>query len=657
MKHLTIIKLLVLSFVFISSTSNLYAIKDPIKYGKVSMDELKMTTYEKDTTATAVYLCDYGVSKIQYEQAVKDFKYTYTRIYRIKILKDEGLDYANLEFGFNKNRYDVSMVKGCTYNLENGKISKTKINSKDRILEKTSDDYFTYKLALANVKPGSVIEFKYQLSSNIPWNLDPWYFQKDIPVLHSEFRAYLPEYFVYKKNGKGYLPFKVNEHTYSTGNMGSRTYTVDNYRFVVSDAPAFKKEPYTTTSKNYKSAIEFEIAGTKDGHGVYHDKTGNWDKINTSLMEHSYFGSQLKGGGFLKEVVEEINSTQSSDEEKMLAAFNYIKTNMKWNEYYGKFVTTSLRAAFKEKKGNVADINLMLVVLLNKLGLNTDPVILSTRNNGLLSLFSPSQSKFNYVIASCKLNDKRFFLDATEKNCPCDLLPERCINDKGRVISSSGSYFVDIKTNSISRTATIAKMNLSEDGIVSGNLSLSLNGFAAFEYREALQDQSEDELLETMDEAYKTLNVESAEFKNLKAPEKNLISSMDVELVEELDITNNLIYFNPFIVSKIESNPFTLEERKYPVDYTYPTDKTYLLELIIPEGYTLESKPAPTRINLPEKSGQYLYNVAAAGNKIMITSRFKINKRQFLFDEYASLKEFYNLIVAKNAEMIVLKKM
>ncbi|WP_321307553.1 DUF3857 domain-containing protein [Marinifilum fragile] len=658
MKNFTILRTIVLGLTFLFISNFVFAAKAPIKFGKVSIDELKMQTYEKDSSAVAVYLCDYGVSEIPYMPTTGGFQYNFTRIIRIKILKDEGLDYADLEFSFNQRQSKVGTAKACTYNLEDGKIVKTKVSSKDRILEKSSDDIYTYKLACENVKPGSVVEFMYQITSDIPWNIGPWYFQHSIPAIWSEFRVNVPEYFDYKKNAKGYLSFDISEHTYANGTRKNGTnFSIDQYRFVIKDVPAFKKEPYTTSNKNYMSAVEFEIAGTRSNTGVYKDLTGNWDKINKTLMESEYFGQQLKTGGFLKDVVDEITSKTESDEEKILAAFNYIKSNMKWDDYYGKFTTSTLRSAFKEKKGNVADINLMLVVLLNKLGIKADPVILSTRSHGLLSLFSPSQSKFNYVIASCKVGENRIYLDATDANCPSNLLPERCINDKGRLISSQGSFFVDIKSSSISKSATIAKLKLDEDGVVSGNLDLSLNGFTALQFRDAIQDKNEEELRETMDEAYKLIDVESVEISNLKEVEKSVISKMEVEMTEELENVNNLIYFNPFIVNKIEENPFTLEERKYPVDFTYPIDRTFMLELTVPDGYTLESKPAPARINLPEKSGQFMYSASQTGNKIMVVSRFKINKRTFLFNEYPNLKEFYNLIVAKHAEMLVLKRM
>lgn len=641
----------------IFAVNHLYAIKDPIKFGKVAMDELLMKTYEKDTSAAAIYLCDYGVSEIMTLPMKFEFNYTHTRIIRIKILKKEGVNYGDLKFSYNTKGANITTVKGCTYNLEDGKIVKTKISAKDRILERSSDDVYTYKLACENVKVGSVVEFMYKISSGIPWSIGPWNFQSSIPTLWSEFRFNVPEYFSYKKNGKGYLAMDVNELDYGNGTIGKNTnFSINRYRFAIKDAPAFKKEPYITTSKNYVSAIEFEIEGFKDFNGIYYDKTGSWEKINKELMESEYFGSQLNSGGFLKDVVAEINANASTDKEKIVEAFKFIKRNMKWNEYYGKFATTSLRAAFKEKIGSVADINLMLVVLLNKLGIKADPVIISTRNNGLLSMFSPSLSKFNYVIASCKLDNDRLFFDATDENCSCNLLPKRCINDKGRLISKDGSSFVDIVSKSISKSVSIVKLNLSDDGFISGNMDLSLNGFSALSFRNRMQDKNEEEILEKMDKTYKFIDIESVELENMKDLEKGVSVKMGIEMSEEVEVINDLIYFNPFVIDKIKANPFTLEERKYPVDFAYRTDKTFMLELTVPEGYVLENIPTPARMSLPGKAAQYIYSVNQMGNKISVVSRFKINKRTFLYNEYANLKEFYNLLVAKNAEMLVLKK-
>jgi hypothetical protein len=54
--------------------------------------------------------------------------------------------------------------------------------------------------------------------------------------------------------------------------------------------------------------------------------------------------------------------------------------------------------AYKDKTGNVAEINLMLTAMLRYAGLNANPVLVSTRSNGI-AMF-PNRTAFNYVIAA-----------------------------------------------------------------------------------------------------------------------------------------------------------------------------------------------------------------------------------------------------------------
>jgi hypothetical protein len=52
---------------------------------------------------------------------------------------------------------------------------------------------------MPNVKEGSVIEFEYTIKSPRFSELIDLSFQSSIPVNYSEFRTYIPEYFVYTR--------------------------------------------------------------------------------------------------------------------------------------------------------------------------------------------------------------------------------------------------------------------------------------------------------------------------------------------------------------------------------------------------------------------------------------------------------------------------
>jgi ABC-type sugar transport system ATPase subunit len=107
---------------------------------------------------------------------------------------------------------------------------------------------------------------------------------------------------------------------------------------------------------------------------------------------------------------------------------------------------------------------------------------------------------------------------------------------------------------------------------------------------------------------------------------------------------------------KEEENPFKAETREFPVDFGSPVEKVLTVRISLPEGYTVDEMPQSRIFRLPDGSAKYAYNVVHVGNIISVTSNFQINKNMYVQDEYPNLREFYNQVISKQAEQIVLKK-
>ncbi len=80
------------------------------------------------------------------------------------------------------------------------------------------------------------------------------------------------------------------------------------------------------------------------------------------------------------------------------------------------------------------------------------------------------------------------------------------------------------------------------------------------------------------------------------------------------------------------------------------------MKFTIPEDYIVEEVPEKAVVTMPEKSAKFTYHIVNSGNILMINSKFEIKKTLFVAEDYASLKEFYNLMIQKHAEQVVLKK-
>jgi hypothetical protein len=106
----------------------------------------------------------------------------------------------------------------------------------------------------------------------------------------------------------------------------------------------------------------------------------------------------------------------------------------------------------------------------------------------------------------------------------------------------------------------------------------------------------------------------------------------------------------------MEDNPFKMETRKYPIDYGHPVKEKYVLKLTLPEGYEVTDIPKACIIALPDKSARFTYQAGCTGNSVQVTASFEITKTLYMESEYHLLKEFYNQVIAKEAEVIMLKK-
>ncbi|MCW5910450.1 MAG: DUF3857 domain-containing protein [Cyclobacteriaceae bacterium] len=640
------------------------------------MEDLKMTSYTKDSSAAAVVLADYGESSLIYSQS-DGFTLKFERILRIKILTKDGLDYANFTiplYHSGSNDEKLTGLKAVTYNLENGKVVETKMKGEGILKEKLDANVNLTKITLPNVKEGSVIEIAYGINSDFVFNFQDWEFQGSIPKRWSEYRARIPEYFHYDKYSQGYVVFDINEHTQAAGviNITSKErsegrvtqttfsndkidYTENRYRWVAKDVPAFKAEPFITTERNYISKINFELASTKFPNQASKIYMGSWADINKQYWESSDFGGEVTGNGFLNKTVDEITAGVTEPEKKLVALSNYVKQNITWDGYSRRFTTKPLRKVLEEKKGNSAEINLLLASMLNKAGLTANPVLISTRDHGFVREQIPVSSQFNYVVCMAMIDNKPVLLDATEKLLPAGALPERCLNGSGLVISGKGHSWVSLQASVKSRSVSNSDFSLLHDGILNGKLVVERSGFDGLRSRKKYFSKSEDEYVKDFI-GTRPWEVSSKEISNTKEIHLPVKETYDITISEAATVAGDIIYINPILFDRIEENPFKLENRQYPVDYSSAFDRVYISRITLPEGFQVDELPKPKVISLPENTGKYTYSVSMIGEKLNVISNLQINKSIFSQDEYVNLREFYNQVVAKESEQVVLKR-
>jgi len=381
---------------------------------------------------------------------------------------------------------------------------------------------------------------------------------------------------------------------------------------------------------------------------------GTWRKLNDDLLDEESFGGALKGSGFLKDQVEQITAGITDPLQKIAAISSYVKQNVAWNGDED-FQADPLKKVLEKKKGTVGDINLLFCAMLMKAGLNADMVLLSTRDHGFIRQAYPMRRQFNYAICLVRLEGKTLLLDATEKYLPFDVLPGRCLNGQGMIVSATNHGWVDLVTKAKAKTVVSADLALEPSGELKGTVQYNRDGYDAQSVRQDYFNKGEETYVKDF-LAARPWAVTKSEFTDMKELGKQARESHEIAISEHTNVAGDVIYVNPFITSKMEQNPFKSETRQYPVDFGTAVEKTYMCKIKIPAGYKVDEMPPNKLLGLPGNAGRYIYNVSQLGDIINLTSTFIVTKSLFSQEEYKALREFYSQVVAKQAEQIVVKK-
>lgn len=643
--------------------------------GKVTVEELQEKAFVKDTSAAAAVLFNIGEVNFDFNQST-GFSINTTVITKIKIYKKEGYDWANKAVKYyigGTTKEKVSFSNAATYNLVNGKVVKTKLKSDGEFDEKVNKFWARKKITLPNVSEGSIIEFEYTMSSVSFGILDIWEFQKSIPVLYSEYKTSIPEYFVYKPLLRGYLLPKtttdsknkslmITDKERSDGTVTQTSFSNNqiNYNeikttYTLSDIPALRDEAYVNNIKNYIASVEHELTSTRFPNKPYENLSTDWENVVRTIYNNDDFGPELNKTGYFEKDVDALVSGNNNMLERAALIFNHVKSTMNWNEFYGYSCDVGVRKAYQDKVGNSAEINLMLTAMLRYAGIDANPVLISTRGNGIS--LSPSRTAFDYVIAGIELENQVILLDATNKYALPNILPIRDLNWFGRIIRKSGtSTSIDLmpKNNSIDVINLMA--NINSDGEVSGKIREQYFDYNAFIFRNSHNGITKESYVEKLEKRFPGIEITEYDVQNNNDLSKPVIESYSFTNNNVAEIIGDKMYISPLLFFTTSENPFKQETREYPVDFVYPHQDKYNISLTIPDGYTIETLPQPSAMAMPDGIAKFTYKITRNNNQIQLLYSLDINQSIISPDYYEVLKNFYKEIVNKQNEKVILKK-
>lgn len=623
----------------------------------VSLNDINSKTFEKDSTANALVIYELGNSYVD----KNDFLLKTEIQKKIKILTRDGFDQADIAIHLynNKNNEEtVEKILATTYNLIDGKVTKTQLEESNIFKETHDENHKIVKFALPNIKVGSVITYSYTLSSPFMFNYKGWHFQDVIPKLHSEYQASIPgnyEYNIKLVGGRKLTTNKseVKKNCLQTFNGGVSNCGV--YQYVMENIPAFIEEDYMTSKANYLAKIEYELKTIRGFDGRIDNYTKTWETVDHEFKTDKDIGRQLSKSIDAEELLSPDIINEPDPLKKAKRIYDYVQDNYTWNEEYRIFKDVSVKDLIKNKSGNVSSINILLHNLLEAVGIDVKPVLLSTRNNGFATKIFPIISDFNYLIVSATINNKTYLLDATDDYLSFGQLPYRCLNQYGRLMDfKNGSQWIDINPDAPSNILFKAELHIDDNQNFSGIVDTKYTGYHALQTKKSYYTNKQDYVKKLQDNSpFIDIFDHQVTSEDQKSPE--FMESYQIEY--KTDAVGERIFLNPFFMKFFNENPFKLQERTYPVDFGYKSTYYYMLTLNFGDGYTVLEQPKNILLKIPNDAGQISFSSKILDKSIHLLMKIDFKKTIYAPEYYPYLKEFLSKIVdiQKNS-LILLKK-
>lgn len=632
-----------------------------MKFGKPTKEEMQMTVYEADPNAEAVVL--YRQTDVEYTVQTISYLVDYREKCRIKVLKPSGARFAkvvipyqtNMSVGNNvtglklsalalpieaggtsKSYFDdqigsmtegvfgtdadesVEDIKATAFNLEGSKVVKTSLKKSDIVKRKIDDQNYEVEFTVPGVKEGTVIEYEYNIHSQLFWMLRDWYAQCEIPVVYARLDMNIPNYLIFNIEDHG-----IQRLTY-TCTVGSLKYKIESdplanpmwvntnhYIYEGRDLIGMPKDDYVWNIQDYCAGITAELKQYRLRGMNQMDYAKTWEQIDAMILDSDDLGMHLNDHSPLANDLKAAGIEGIADpRERAAAVYKLVMGKVKWN---GKYELSPVPASetLKNGGGSNADINLLLIQSLHSVGLTAAPVVLRTRDLGLLPYNFPSIRKLStFVVGVIMPSGGNLYFDASNKNGWLNILPDVMLVERARMVNKGKkSEWVNLQKVSKSERNTVIEASLSADGTLSGK---------------------------------KTTRNEGGE-------------TQETTFTKKGQVTDGKISICPFPDKMIE-NPFTAETRKMPVEFPCLSNERIVVNITLPDGYVVEGEPRNTTITTPDKGIEGRVLTILTDGRVQMSCQFSINKIVHTEKSYPDLRQLFDMLSKYTSEQLIIKK-
>jgi hypothetical protein len=621
---------------------------------------LKTPIVEKDADAEVIFWEARVVDEIQ-EGVETDYPRTVINHYlRIKIFTERGKDsQSKVDISYGPE-VEIKDLAARTIKPDGTIVELQKKDFLDRTIVKKSGNKIKAKsFAMPSVEPGAIIEYRYREVRNNTFSLyERLDFQRDIPVQSVTYTMkplLIPglEFGMRSFNGRAEQTFdKKTGVTYSMKNV-----------------PAFHEEP--------KMPPEYEVRPYVLVFYTVAEKTAfvaelYWKDFGKRIYDD--YKSSLKVKDEVRDAASAAIGDASTDEQKLQKLLDFVHTKIK-NTDKDTGLTDADRAKLKTNKtpadtlkrgtGTNKEVSLLFGAMAAAAGFDVRVVRIGDRGE---SFFSPKMT-IPYFLSSydiaVKVGNNWRVIDPSSPYIPMGMLSWREEGEYALVTDPKESTFIRTPISSPEKTLEkrTAKLKLSEDGTLEGDVRIEYTGHLGIEMKNLNDDDSpakrEENLRDKVKARMSTAELSDIHIENVNEPVKPFVCTYHIRVPGYAQRTGKRLFLQPAFFEHGVEPLFSVSERKYDIYFHYSWSEQDEVGIDLPAGFALDSADTPMPFSAPPVS-EYKVNIGVTkdGKTLFYKRNFFFGGQgQLLFPHtsYQLVKQLFDALHTQDNHTITLR--
>ena len=509
--------------------------------------------------------------------------------------------------------------------------------------------------AMPAVEPGVIIEYRWREVRHDSGYFARLTFQRDIPIQLVKYTL--------KTSSDSHKDFRTKSF-----NMESTPMVPEKdkrFSFSMTNVRAFHDEPHMPPEDQVRSWML-----------VYYQPLYSMS-VDFNKIVYDEYKSKMKVNDDIRRGAQAAIGNASTPDQKLERLFDFCRTKIKNINDDASGLTGDDLAKLKENKtagdtlkrgmGTGEDIDLLFGALASAAGFDARVAHLADRSD---IFFSPNEFDFllnlyfmrSYNIAVRVENGWRFF-DPASQYVPLGMLRWQEEGGKalivGPIVSSVGKTPLSAPEKSVKKRT--AKLRLSEDGTLEGDVRMEYTGHFAVEKKEENDDESaeqrEKNLRDMIKEQMSTAELSGIRIENVVDPVKPFLYSFHVRVPGYAQRTGKRLFLQPAFFEKGIAAMFSASTRKHSIYFHYSWSEDDAVTLDLPAGFALENAETPQSFGARDVA-DYKVKISVVGKAEALEYRrtFRFDGLLFPVSSYAGLKLMFDAVYLSDNHTITLKQ-